>query len=74
MDFPSLKEEYFERSSSHIMCDLTITYNNGETKYIYDHGMANNYSLKTFYSKLEDLKKTVQLEEEGKGLLSDEVE
>jgi hypothetical protein len=36
--------------------------------------MENNYSLKTFYSKLEDLKKTVQLEPAGKGLLSNEDE
>ena len=73
-DFPSLKEDYFERSSSHIMCDLTINYNNNKIKHIFDHGMENHFSLKALYSKLEDLKKTVQLEEEGKGLLSDEVE
>lgn len=73
-DFPNLKEEYFERSTSHSMCDLVITYNHGKTKHIFDKGMRNNYSLKTFYSKLEDLKKTVQLEPAGKGLLSYEVE
>ncbi|CAM3918287.1 hypothetical protein FLCU109888_08890 [Flavobacterium cucumis] len=72
MDFPSLKEKYFERSSSHIMCDLTISYNNGKIKHIFDHGMENHYSLKALYSKFEDLKNTVQLRAAGYSLISEQ--
>lgn len=72
MDFPSLKEKYFERSSSHIMCDLTINYNNGKTKFILDDGMENHYSLKALYSKFEDLKDTVKLKASGYSLISEQ--
>lgn len=71
MDFPSLDKTYHERSSTHIICELTITYNNGKTKFILDFGMENNYSLKALYSKMEDLKNTVQLKPAGYGLISE---
>ena len=74
MDFPSLKEEYFERSSSHTMCDLTINYNNNKIKHIFDHGMENHFSLKALYSKLEDLKNTVQFKASGYGLTSEQID
>ena len=73
MDFPSLEKIYFQRGTTgHTICELKITYNNGKTKFILDDGMENHYSLKTLYSKFEDLKDTVKLKASGYSLISEQ--
>ncbi|MCW4468152.1 DUF6438 domain-containing protein [Flavobacterium sp. MFBS3-15] len=56
IDFKNLKNQYSVRYTDAPIADITITYDNGKTKHIYDNGMKGTYGLRAVYGLLADLR------------------
>ena len=58
INFKELKNKYYIHMTDVASCSLTITYNNGQEKSIFDEGLEGSFGLMALYNKFSELRET----------------